>query len=324
MRVCAIAVLSAQSIGATVARDGDEPAGALRVVLAPAGEWQAAPHGGGNVYAPEVRVESGVWRMWFGGQGKDGHDRIQLAESEDGVRWESRGVVLDREGANHVNDPSVVRVGDTYWMFYSRAESDIRDVIAVATSKDGVAWSRRGVALGPGRAGSWDALLVGRPSVLVEEGVFRMWYDGRKDLPPGAPAEGVPKKEGSVRAVGYAESRDGLNWVRPREAPVFGDDAGGVHVCRIGDRLVMVYESREGTRLAVSADGLKWKARGLLAARSGGAADRFGQVTPFLRFDPRGPSAVLFVGAAGAASWDRNAIARIRLTDEQMARIRED
>ncbi len=324
MRASAIAGLYALMICTVIARADDDPAGTLRIVLAPSGDRQSAPHGEGNVYAPEILVESGVYRMWFGGQGKDGHDRIQLAESNDGSHWDGQGVVLEDEGANHVNDPSVVRVGDTYWMYYSRAGSDIRDVIAVATSRDGVAWSQQGVALGPGPEGSWDALLVGRPSVLVEGGVFRMWYDGRKDLPRGSPAEGVPKSDRSVRSVGYAESRDGRTWARPRHEPVFGEDAGGIHVCRVGDHYVMVFESRAGTRMAVSADGLEWKSRGLLAGRSGGGADRFGQVTPFLRYDPRGPSADLFVGAAGAASWDRNAIARIRLSDEQLSRIREE
>ena len=50
--------------------------------------------------------------MWYGGQGRDGHDRIHLAESDDGVNWVRRGVVLDNGEANHVNDPSVVKVGN--------------------------------------------------------------------------------------------------------------------------------------------------------------------------------------------------------------------
>src|SRR5688572_2848222 len=80
----------------------------LRIVLEPAGPQQSAPHGEGNVYAPDVMFDNGMYRMWFGGQGRDGHDRIQLAESKDGIVWEPRGVVLEDKNANHVNDPSVV------------------------------------------------------------------------------------------------------------------------------------------------------------------------------------------------------------------------
>lgn len=293
----------------------------FEVVLSASGKLQEAPHGQGNVYAPDLMLEDGVYRMWFGGQGNDGHDRIHLAESRDGLKWEARGVVLEDRDANHVNDPSVVKVGKTYFMYYTRAGSDVRDEIALATSADGSSWRKIGVVLRPAAGGEWDSLLVGRPSVCVEDGVFRMWYDGRKDLPPGAPAQDAPKSDQSVRAVGYAESRDGVKWTRPRKEPVFGEDAGGVHVSRVGGGYVMVYEAREGTRVARSADGRRWKNQGVLAGLSGTGADPFGHVTPFLFLHPKAATATLFVGAARSSSWDRNAIARLPLGEQQLKLI---
>ena len=292
---------------------------APEVVLDPTGDLQAAPHGGGNAYAPEILVVNGVYRMWYGAQGRDGHDRILLAESPDGLAWETKGVALDHGSANHVNDPSVVKVGDTFFMYYTRAPVDVRDEIALATSADGVTWQEQGTVLGPGVDGAWDSLLVGRPSVLHEDGRFRMWYDGRRDLPVGAPAEGVPKSDRSVRAVGYAESVDGLTWIRPQAEPVFGEDAGGVHVVRVGGTLVMTFESREGTRLATSPDGLTWQSQGLLVDRSGADVDRFGHVTPFLLVEPESIS--LFAGAASSASWDHNRIVRVPLSAPQRQRL---
>ena len=289
------------------------------VVLDPTGDLQAAPHGSGNAYAPEILVVNGVYRMWYGAQGRDGHDRILLAESADGLAWETKGVALDHGSANHVNDPSVVKVGDTFFMYYTRAPVDIRDEIALATSADGVTWKAQGTEFRPGADGAWDSLLVGRPSVLHEDGRFRMWYDGRRDLPVGAPAEGVPKSDRSVRAVGYAESVDGLTWTRPQAEPVFGEDAGGVHVVRVGATLVMTFESREGTRLATSPDGLTWQSQGLLVDRSGADVDRFGHVTPFLLVEPE--SVVLFAGAASSASWDHNRIVRVPLSPQQSGRL---
>jgi len=125
----------------------------FRVVLEPSGDQQSAPHGKGNIYAPEVIRENSTYRMWFGGQGRDGHDRIQLAESRDGLTWESRGVVLDNKDANHVNDPSVVKVGRTYFMYFTRAGTDIRDDIALATSEDGVTWADKGFVFRPSTDG---------------------------------------------------------------------------------------------------------------------------------------------------------------------------
>lgn len=272
------------------------------------GELQSelAPHGLGNVYAPEVHRDGGRWLMWYGGQGKDGHDRIHLAESRDGTNWLKRGVVLDRGTANHVNDPSVVRVGGAWWMFYTVAERAELDEIAAAVSPDGVIWQKRGVVLARGATNEWDSWKVGRPSVLHENGRFRMWFDGQPTKEAAATnrlAE-VVKREG--RAVGYAESRDGLNWQRWPE-PVFREGAGAVAVARDRARLVMVIESGRGTRWAESASGLNWQARGLLMPLSGGLGDRFGQVTPFL-FLQEGRAALYF-GAASRKTWDGNAIA---------------
>lgn len=283
------------------------------VILAPAGAAEAAPHGHGNVYAPEVLVEEGRFRMWYGAQGQDGHDRICLAESVDGVAWERKGVVIDHQGANHVNDPSVVKVGDTLLMYYTRAGDGVRDVIALATSDDGVTWTDRGTVLRPGPEDAWDSLLVGRPSVLVENGRYRMWYDGRKDLPPEAPAGDAPTSKRSTRAVGYAESGDGFVWTRPRAEPVFGHNAGGVHVVRMGAEFAMAWESRDGTRLATSPDGLDWRDHGLIAGLSGDAIDRFGHVTPFLSVHPASDTITLFTGAARSAAWNENCIVRMTL-----------
>jgi hypothetical protein len=208
-----------------------------------------------------------------------------------------------------------VKVGDTFFMYYTRAPVDVRDEIALVTSKDGRLWQEQGTVFRPGADGAWDSLLVGRPSVVHEDGRFRMWYDGRRDLPVGAPAEGVPKSDRSVRAVGYAESIDGLTWTRSQAEPVFGEDAGGVHVARIGDTLVMTAESREGTRLATSPDGLAWQSQGLLVDRSGADVDRFGHVTPFLLVEPE--RVALFVGAASSGSWDHNRIVRVPLSEAQ-------
>jgi hypothetical protein len=170
-------------------------------------------------------------------------------------------------------------------------------------------WEQQGTVLEPGAVGAWDSLLVGRPSVIFENGLFRMWYDGRKDLPLGAPAANVPTSPSSTRAVGYAESKDGLIWKRSHEKPVFGNDAGGVHVSKLGDAYLMVYESRDGTQAAKSFDGIRWTPLGQMLSRSGGSEDEHGHVTPML-LQRHHAESWLYFGAARAATWDENLIAR--------------
>lgn len=262
---------------------------------------RAAPHGRGNAYAPDVIRVSGVSYLYYGAQAADGHDRIGLATSDDGNTWNDEGVVFEVPGVNHVNDPSVVRVGDRWKMFYTRAQKGVTDTIGLAESDNGRDWVDRGTVFGPGEAGSWDGLLVGRPSVLFENGKYRMWYDGRKDLPLGAPDEQAPKSPVSKRSVGYAESPDGLTWTRhPR--PVMNRDSGGVHVARASGQLVMLIESRRGTLWATSDDGNRWHHKGVLV-ESGSLAPH-GHVTPFL--DAHDDQCRLYYGAAMGDKWNEN------------------
>jgi len=292
-----------QTTGGLVAAE-PEP----QVLMVGSATYELAPHGQGNVYAPSVLIEQGTWKMWYGAQGKDGHDRICYAESRDRQHWQKYGVVLEDPQANHINDPCVLRVGDAYIMFYTRAEKDIIDQIYVATSKDGLIWGDRKVALPAGPPSAWDSLSVGRPSVLYEHGGFRMWYDGRQDFPPGTPVQGVPFSANSHRYVGYATSPDGYNWTRQGNQPVFGNDAGGIDVKRIGNKLWLLYESQGGTRYASSLDGVNWVDAGWLVHTSGNAVDRFGHVTPNLWIDST-ERLHLFLGAAPDASWNKNCIA---------------
>jgi hypothetical protein len=157
--------------------------------------------------------------------------------------------------------------------------------------------------------------------VCVVDGLWRMLYDGRADLPPDAPATGVPKSPTSRRSVGNAESADGVHWQRHGREPVFQDGAGAVHVAHIGPRYLMVYESHQGTQCAVSADGLRWTARGFLLRNSGTPLDAHGQVTLFLWCEATGSEARLFFGDAREAGWDCNLICSQPIPPETLVTI---
>jgi sucrose-6-phosphate hydrolase SacC (GH32 family) len=288
------------------------------VVLEGEGDAELAPHGKGNVYAPDVIWDGKLFRMWYGGQGKDGHDRIAYAESVDAKKWVRKGVVLKDDSANHINDPSVVVVKGKYYMYYTRTEKDVVDRIDFAISDDGMKWEQKGVALVAGPGGAWDALSVGRPSVMFHDGLFKMWYDGRKDFPPDAPVKDVPKSDKSQRSVGYATSKDGLKWGRDKVNPVFGQDAGAVDVKFVGNGFIMLYESRDGTKFARSKNGIEWKDGGIFTPKSGSELDSFGHVTPFLFLASDNKRHRLFVGAARATTWDHNSIAVFEIDHDQL------
>jgi hypothetical protein len=319
-QVIALTLLSALLVQRAVSAPPLPPT----IAIQPESDSERAPHGRGTVYAPEILRSANGFRMWFGGQGRDGHDRIHLAVSRDVVHWEQRGVVLEDSSANHCNDPSVVEANGTLFMFYTRAGSGVTDEVAVATSSNGEHWDLRGTALAPGQPGAWDSLSVGRPSVLYTDGVFRMWYDGRKDLPPNAPDSKAPKSSTSQRRIGYATSRDGIHWERHGSNPIYDNDAGGVHVLPIGGHFAMLIEGRLGTGAATSRDGIHWRGIGLLVERAELASERHGHVTPFLLPNADGSGATLYYGAAAESAWNANIICTQRLSDAQWLKLKSD
>jgi hypothetical protein len=258
----------------------------------------AAINGWDNVYAPDLHAFSGVYVMFYGAQGSDGHDRIFMAWSKNRAEWRkypsgtAPAPVLDRGSSNHVNDPSAVYAGGKWRMYYTDAPSGIDDRIWLAESTTLTGFAKVQMVLDKGAAGSWEAEKVGRPSVLYEGGVYKMWYDGQV---------------GGVRHVGYATSTDGLSFTRHPANPVFMN-AGAIDVKKIGGVYVMVRESAAGTDFATSPDGICWVDRGKLFGLSGAGYDQYGQVTPFLDVNSGNLEGVWF-GGASAATWDKNRIA---------------
>jgi predicted GH43/DUF377 family glycosyl hydrolase len=160
-----------------------------------------------------------------------------------GFEKRSRTPILDRTEDDPFlrGAPYVLREDDGFRMWYVSCRRWLRDehglhydvVIRHATSAEGVRWSADPEpCLTPEADGEYA---VGRPSVLVEDGVYRMWYSIRSFDEP--------------YRIGYAESADGIRWTR-RDSEVGiersreGWDSGMIcypYVLRVGGRLLMFY-----------------------------------------------------------------------------------
>ena len=265
----------------------------------------------GNIYAPEILYEDGIYKMWYGGQGTDGHDRIHYAESTDSINWTKFGVVIDNGEYDHVNDPSVVKIGSTYYMYYdwgtqvmSNGRVTELGAINLATSTDGRNWTKQGVVLSKSSQ-PWNTRYVLRPSVLYDGGQWKMWFDSESTDPQ------YPQ-----RYVGYATSTDGRAWnIRPDW--VF--TGGAVDVKKVGNKYIMLQEWQQGTLLAVSSDGITWTDKGPLFRNSGTDFDRYGQVTPFLLLNPTtGKPQAIYFGGASVATWNGNRIGIYRLDGDEL------
>lgn len=258
----------------------------------------------GNLYAPEILVEDGTYKLWYGAQSSSGHDSIHFATSADGIHWNKYGVVIPTSIYSHVNDPSVVKVNDTYYMYYSVAPEDEMDQIWCATSLDCIFWTIKGPVILPAAAQTeWDSLKVGRPSVLFQDGIFKMWFDGtqRDETDPKIVAPGTG------RHVGFANSTDGLNWVKYSQNPVF-NNSGAIDVEFINNTFVVVEESGTGVYWRTGTSETNFTTSNtLLFSNTDSNLDPYGHVTPFILVE-NSQWVATYTGAATRATWDGNRI----------------
>ena len=118
----------------------------------------------------------------------------------------SRAPILkltDREPYSILTAPYVLRVKNNQWlMWYVSCENWKNENlpiynIKVAESKNGLDWDQKGkIAISLKK----NERAVARPSVFIENGIFKMYYCHET-------------KVGRYR-IGYAESKDGYKWIR--------------------------------------------------------------------------------------------------------------
>tara|TARA_B100000378_G_scaffold42919_1_gene32104 strand:- start:38831 stop:40420 length:1590 start_codon:yes stop_codon:yes gene_type:complete len=142
--------------------------------------------------------------VYSGHQGAySGVTYVGYVYSSDGVNWTKGGKLT--LGANRASeDPYLVKVGSTYYL-YVEDKSDVpfRD-IRCYTSTDFVTWADQGEVLGP--TTGWEAQDVSSPTVFREGATWYMLYEGRAS--------------GQEGAIGLATSSDGLTWTRSASNPV--------------------------------------------------------------------------------------------------------
>jgi predicted GH43/DUF377 family glycosyl hydrolase len=244
-----------------------------------------SPGAGGDfddkrVVEPSVRmVASNDFRLWYEGSNAAGqkHDQVGYATGTDAVTWtkDPASPVLTHSGLNGtidrngVGDPCVLFDGvSTYRMWFGcRENAATKTKIGLATSVDGVAWTKHALTPGgptatilTGTAGQFDATGVASPHVILDGATYKMWYQGI---------------DGSgIYRIGYATSSDGITWAKTPGAvldigaPGTWEAAGVSTPCVIKDAGVyrMWYIGRNSAAangvqrmgFAQSADGITW------------------------------------------------------------------
>jgi predicted GH43/DUF377 family glycosyl hydrolase len=177
----------------------------------PTGSWDAA-----TVSHCTVLKEGSVYMMWYRGFGLEGGG-IGLATSSDGIAWSKHPnnpvmtpSKIDEKGLVY---PWVIRVATEFKMWYSCRSATGPLKICLATSPDGVTWTKVSAVFAPSTTG-WDAGAPYAPNVLFDGNAYGMWYSGCD-------------KNGDKCQIGFATSKDGKSWTRAKGNPILGPSPPG-------------------------------------------------------------------------------------------------
>src|ERR1044072_1537387 len=129
----------------------------------------------------------------------------------------SKAPLLDRHDVDpfSISYPFVLEDGGLFRMWYGsnlkwgKEQKDMAHLIKYAESDDAIHWTRNGIVALHFKNDSEYAM--SRPCVIKEDGIYKMWYSYR----------------GETYRIGYAESADGIPWVRK-------DGAGEIDVSQSG------------------------------------------------------------------------------------------
>ncbi|MBI4330439.1 MAG: hypothetical protein HY673_04060 [Chloroflexi bacterium] len=181
-----------------------------------------------GVASPAVVIDGSTYKMWFMGRDASDMTRIGYATSTDGgLTWSKRTTpVLTAQHAFEaagVGSPAVIKDSGDFKMWYTAKVGPgfaIGELtIGLATSPDGIAWTKNGAtpvftpATAPTAAFSQRG--VGVASVMRDsDNLYKMWFTGYRGM-------GL---DGTTSQIGLATSPDGITWT-PRTNPVVSTGA---------------------------------------------------------------------------------------------------
>ena len=164
-----------------------------------------------------------------------------MADNEFHTEFEYTPILGGYEEGITRRDPSpVIKTGDTYHVWYSKAAVDATGYFADvwhATSPDGRQWTEQAEAVGKGGPGAWDENGVFTPSILVAEGRYYLFYTAV----PTPFSQDPPTPTGIGIAV--ADSPDGP-WAKSEGNPVLRPGPEDWDGCRVDDSCLIVRDGK--------------------------------------------------------------------------------
>ena len=178
-----------------------------------AGQWVDSPNSPimtGTQYFENYGVslmnviyENGLYKMWYTGMGDPSIMNIDYAVSSDGINWQKNQSPVLKPTLNWdvrgVQGARILKIGNTYKMYFTGRDANMVTRIGLATSSDGINWNKMpNPVLSPSQ--SWEtAVYIG--SIVFHNDKYYMFYV----------AGGYPNGD---PYIGLATSSDGINFTK--------------------------------------------------------------------------------------------------------------
>ncbi|SCW85490.1 Glycosyl hydrolases family 32 N-terminal domain-containing protein [Paenibacillus tianmuensis] len=141
-----------------------------------------------GVADPYVIEHNGMLYMYFLGMDEMQVQRLGIARSEDGIKWEKIGKPIMDVGPkgsfdeNGLGEPSVIYYAPYFYMLYTGRAADEKRDIGVAISLDGVNWKKLNYngLFNDRKIDTWDGSVICDTTILLENesGLLNVWYGG--------------------------------------------------------------------------------------------------------------------------------------------------
>ncbi|MFC1762463.1 DUF4038 domain-containing protein [Planctomycetota bacterium] len=158
-----------------------------------------------------------------------------------------KGLERDSNGFLRRDNSDIIKVGDLYYVWYSKMNQFIPDTPVTSTiwyaiSPDGHTWTEKGESLSTGQAGCWDDRYVYTPGILVAKGKYYLFYTAQSTV-----TRKTGDFTGKVRGIGIAvaDSPDGP-WEKLASNPALvpGKDAADFDSHVVDDSCLIVRDGR--------------------------------------------------------------------------------
>ena len=162
---------------------------------------------------PSVLKDGDIYKMWFTSSFTDHNDgdfTIGYAASSNGISWSNinyRQLTSSQNWDNiGLTHPNIIKINNTYYLYYAARKNPYEWTIGFATSTDGLNWyPYSGNPVIQNRTNWWERGHNIGPYVLFDStnNKYQMWYN--------------TTNLGSITSIAYAESNDGITWIKPVE-----------------------------------------------------------------------------------------------------------